>query len=185
MPVGAYRQLSFEELKKLRSAVETDSSGGEPAAAPERRASDGPRKRPGGPSKSFGRKKASGRLSSDSAKRARTETPVPAARKRRTKDLLDLPVGGKRKSIGTVIGADESAEKIPNKSRPRSAENVIIQPRRKSVRGNEADAEVRPTKKRRVSERPATSGDEKRTAKRSTGCGAKSPVHELASRRHA
>ncbi len=169
MPVGAHRQLSFEELKKLRAAVETDQSGSEPAAAPERRSPTGPRKRPGGPSKAFGRKKASGRPASDSTQRARAETTVPKSRKRGAKDLLDLSGGGKRKSIGTVIGADETAEKSTSKSRPRTADNAIIQPRRKSVRGNESDAEARPTKKRRLSERPATPGEEKRSTKRSTG----------------
>ncbi len=117
MPVGAHRQLSFEELKKLRAAVETDQSGSEPAAAPERRSPTGPRKRPGGPSKAFGRKKVSGRPASDSTQRARAETTVPTARKRGAKDLLDLSGGGKRKTIGTVIGADEAAEKSTSKSR--------------------------------------------------------------------
>lgn len=183
MPAGAYRQLSFEELKKLRAAVDTDASSGEPAAAPERRSKGVSRKRSAqsgrtGQSdrsvqsartvqsshasdtgKPQGPKKSSRLLAGANPKRARAPMPVTGATKRRPKPSEALGVG-KPKPIGTVIGADEPAH------------GDIIKPRRKSVRGGSASdssariktaresrsqSAGRPVKKRRFDNRSAKS----------------------------
>ncbi len=204
MPSGAYRQLSFEELKKLRAAVQPDAHAAEPTAAPERRKAAG-RKRPGGPNQSLGSKRPGGpardRTSKKSAvgksatnKSAMGRERIPAAGKRavgagkavpgkRSRPPLSL---GQSSSIGTVIGADEGDDGLERrpKRKPTSTARTSSEGRASgsgrtsSGRTNKTartGATDRTTKNRQGSVEASGEGDRKRASKRFAPKGERRP----------
>lgn len=133
LPSGAYRQLSFEEVKKLKAEAEAGrdraagkgpAAGGRPARKTVSRGKPGGGKAAG--KSTAGKKNRGGPAATGSDTRKRGGRPPAAGGKRTPRLEFDLSAPPQ---TGAVIGDDQPAETRPRKAKPKS------KPHPKTARG--------------------------------------------------